>query len=933
MKFSPIIRPLLVACVLWMTTTPATAQAFRNTSLPEHERLTDLVGRLTLEEKISLLRHNQPAIQRLNIPKYYFGNEALHGVCRPGRFTVFPQAIGLASMWNTPLMQRVATAISDEARGRWTELGWGAYQYDSASDLLSFFSPTINMARDPRWGRTPETYGEDPYLTERTAIAFVRGMQGDHEKYVKVISTLKHFVANNIEQNRSGISSNVSERNLREYYFPAYEQTIRKARVQSVMSAYNALNGVPCSANKWLLTDVLRDDWGFDGYVVSDCSALSYDFEHHHYVSSYEESARASLQAGLDLECGDGVYAGPLLNAYNMGMVTQAQIDTAVYRVMRARMRLGLFDPRNRNPYNNIQPSVVGCAEHQQLAIESARQSLVLLQNDGILPLDRNEVKSIALVGPNAARHEYGEYSGVPLNTPVSVLEGLTTALNGTGIALNYAPWVGSNSSYALMNADHFADGIKMEYFPNANLQGEPSAVTQTDFVYFDPSNQPPNPMVPSAPMSIRWSGDFVCPATGRYLFSVTSDDGCRLKIDGRTILDKWEVRAATTDYTSAGMREGQTYHIEFEYFDNGGDAVAHLKWRMPATVSTDPLDAYGNAGKRIRESDLTIAVMGINQNDEREGLDRNAIELPQEQADFLRLAYQANPRLVVVFVAGSPLADEWLSDNAPAILYAWYPGEQGGTAVAEALLGDYNPGGRLPITYYRSTSVLPAFDDYDVTNGRTYMYHQQEPLYPFGHGLSYTTFGYSDLQLKQQNDTLWVDFDVANTGNVDGDEVPQVYVRFPSMPRPLPIKQLRGFERVSIAAGGQAHLSIPIALADLRLWDDEQGQFYTPQGDYAVMVGASSADIRLQRMWSVGDSSGDVITALEGVTVDARGGELTVSTMSHPVDARVYRPDGRLVAAMSHIEGMRSLSLPSGIYVVVVADNQLTRTYKVLIQ
>ncbi len=439
--------------------------------------------------------------------------------------------------------------------------------------------------------------------------------------------------------------------------------------------------------------------------------------------------------------------------------------------------------------------------------------------------------------------------------------------------------------------------------------------------------------MVPRAPMSIRWSGDFVCPATGRYLFSVTSDDGCRLKINGRTILDKWEVRAATTDYTSTGMQQGQTYHIEFEYFDNGGDAVAHLKWRMPATVSTDPLDAYGNAGKRIRESDLTIAVMGINQNDEREGLDRSAIELPEEQTRFLRLAYEANPRLVVVFVAGSPLADEWLSANAPAILYAWYPGEQGGTAVADALLGDYNPGGRLPITYYRSTDVLPAFDDYDVTNNRTYMYHQQEPLYPFGHGLSYTTFGYSGLQLKQQSDTLWVDFDVTNTGSVDGDEVPQVYVRYPSLPRPLPIKQLQGFERVHVLAGATAHLSIPIALADLRLWDTEQAAFYTPEGDYAVMVGASSADIRLQQMWRVGSSSGDIITSLPGVTVVTRGDQLTVSTMSHPVDARVYCPDGRLVTTMAHIEGMRSQSLPQGIYLVVVTDNQSTRTFKVLIQ
>ena len=931
MKVSTTIRHLLLTCSLFLSTTAVNGQAFRNTSLPEHERVTDLVSRLTLQEKVSLLRHNQPAIERLGIPKYYFGNEALHGVVRPGRFTVFPQAIGLASMWNTPLMQRVATAISDEARGRWTELGWGAYQYDSASDLLSFFSPTINMARDPRWGRTPETYGEDPFLTQENAIAFVRGLQGDDPRYVKVISTLKHFVANNIEQNRSGISSNVSERNLREYYFPAYEQTIRKAHVQSVMSAYNALNGVPCSANRWLLTDVLRGDWGFDGYVVSDCSALSYDYEHHHYVSSYEESARASLQAGLDLECGDGVYSGPLINAYNMGMVTQAQIDSAVYRVMRARMRLGLFDPRNRNPYNTIQPSVVGCAEHQQLAAESARQSLVLLQNDGILPLDLNEVKSIALVGPHAARHEYGEYSGVPLNAPVSVLEGLTAALEGTGIALNYAPWVGSNSSYALMNADHFADGIKMEYFPNANLEGQPTAVTLTDFVYFDPANQPPNPMVPSAPMSIRWSGDFVCPATGRYLFSVTSDDGCRLKINGRTILDKWEVRATTTDYTSTGMQEGQTYHIEFEYFDNGGDAVAHLKCRMPATVSSDPLDAYGSAGKRIGESDLTIAVMGINQNDEREGLDRNAIELPQEQAEFLRLAYEANPRLVVVFVAGSPLANEWMTENVPAILYAWYPGEQGGTAVADALLGNCNPGGRLPITYYRSTSVLPAFDDYDVTNGRTYMYHEQEPLYPFGHGLSYTTFGYSGLQIQEKNDTLWVDFDVANTGAVDGDEVPQVYVRYPSLPRPLPIKQLRGFERVHIAAGGSVHLSIPIALADLRLWDEAQASFFTPDGDYAVMVGASSADIRLQQMWRL-NQTGGIVTALEGVTVDVRGGELIISTMTHPIDAHVYSPDGRLVASMPHIQGLNSQPLSRGIYLVVVTDNKLTRTYKVIL-
>ena len=924
-------KTILILCYLAAVT--AMAQTYLNYNLSEYERVSDLLSRLTLQEKVSLLRHNNPPINRLNIDKYYFGNEALHGVCRPGKFTVFPQAIGLASMWNPTLMQQVATAISDEARGRWTQLSWGRNQHDSSSDLLSFFSPTINMARDPRWGRTPETYGEDPFLTEQTAIAFVRGMQGDNDRYVKCIATLKHFVANNIEENRSGISSSVNERNLREYYFPAYEQTIRKANVQSVMSAYNALNGVPCSANKWLLTDVLRGDWGFDGYVVSDCSALIYDCEHHHYASSYEQSAQMSLQAGLDLECGDNVYAGPLINAYNNGWVTQAQIDTAVYRVLRARMRLGLFDPTSRNPYNYIQPSVVGCAEHQQLAAEAARQSLVLLKNDGILPLDQSEIHSIALVGVNAAKHEFGDYSGTPINQPVSILEGLMARFEGTDIDINYAPWVGGNSSYALINSDHFEGGIKMEYYNNANLQGTPYAVTTTDFIYYDPANQPPNPMVPSAPMSIRWSGDFVAPATGRYMFASTSDDGCRLMVDDRTLIDKWVIRSATTDYVSIGLHEGETYHIVYEYFDNGGDAVATLQWRMPATVASDPLDAYGNAGKRIRESDLTIAVMGIDRSFEREGQDRTAIELPQEQSNFLKLAYEANPRLVVVFVAGSPLADEWVAENVPAMLYAWYPGEQGGTAVVDALFGDHNPAGRLPITFYRATSELPAFDDYDVTHGRTYMYDEHTPIYPFGHGLSYTEFAYSNLAVSRQNDTLWVDFDVANIGSRDGDEVAQVYVRYPSVRRTMPIKQLRGFERKHITTGGQAHYSIPIPLDELRLWSDEEGAFFTPMGDYTIMVGASSTDIRLQQMFNLKDTSDTVITELEGVTVDARNGQVFISSMSHPVDARIYHLDGRQVATMSRIYGTQQQSLLPGVYVVVVADNANSRTYKIMIK
>lgn len=416
-------------------------------------------------------------------------------------------------------------------------------------------------------------------------------------------------------------------------------------------------------------------------------------------------------------------------------------------------------------------------------------------------------------------------------------------------------------------------------------------------------------------------------------MFASTSDDGCRLKVGDRTLIDKWVIRSATTDYVSIGLHEGETYHIVYEYFDNGGDAVATLQWRMPATVASDPLDAYGNAGKRIRESDLTIAVMGIDRGFEREGQDRAAIELPQEQSNFLKLAYEANPRLVVVFVAGSPLADEWVAENVPAMLYAWYPGEQGGTAVVDALFGDHNPAGRLPITFYRATSELPAFDDYDVTHGRTYMYDEHTPIYPFGHGLSYTEFAYSNLSVSRQNDTLWVDFDVANIGGRDGDEVAQVYVRYPAVRRTLPNKQLRGFERKSITAGGLTHYSIPIPLDELRLWSDEEGEFFTPMGDYTIMVGASSADIRLQQMFNIKDTTDNVITELEGVTVNVRNGLLVISSMSHPVDARIYRLDGCRVATISRIYGTQQQSLLPGVYIVVIADHTTTRTYKIMIK
>lgn len=1030
---------------------------FRDTTLSHHERIKDLLSRLNVSEKISLLRATSPAIPRLGIDKYYHGNEALHGVVRPGKFTVFPQAIGLASMWNPDFLQEVSTAISDEARGRWNELNQGKDQTAGASDLLTFWSPTINMARDPRWGRTPETYGEDPFLTGTLGTAFVRGLQGNDPKYIKVVSTPKHFAANNEEHNRASGNAVISERDLREYYFPAFEKCIKEGQAQSVMSAYNAVNGIPCTLNKWLLTDVLRDDWGFDGYVVSDCSAPEYIVSQHHYVDTYEEAASLCIKAGLDLECGDNVYITPLLNAYNRGMVTMSEIDSAAYRVLRGRMRLGLFDDPNENPYNKISPSVVGCEKHRELALEAARQSLVLLKNDkDMLPIQTDNIKSIAVVGINAANCEFGDYSGTPVNAPISVLEGIKARI-GDQVEVKYAPWVSPALEYTLIGKSAFPNGLKVEYFDNANLSGTPNTRVE-DYLLFDPKNRPPDPLVPGSPMSIRWTGELIAPATGQYTFAFTSDDGCRLYLngeklidswrvrseetdyvtvslekgktyelkaeyfddggeaiaklawktpvskafeynligksafpdgltveyfnnmdlsgtpntdteesiffdpknqpsdpliprgkmsirwtgnlvapetgrhtfaftsddgcrlylDGKKLIDSWKIRAEETDYASVYLEKGKTYKLVAEYFDNDGEAIAKLAWRTPSTDSESLLDAYGDAGEIIRGSDLTIAVLGIDRTIEREGQDRSTIELPEDQQIFIEEAYKANPNTVVVLVAGSSLAINWIDQNIPAVLDAWYPGEQGGTAVAEALFGDYNPGGRLPLTFYNSLADLPAFDDYNVRNNRTYMYFEGKPLYPFGYGLSYTDFAYRGLDITQDEENVTVKFCVSNTGNYDGDEVAQVYIQFPDQGTTLPLKQLKGFKRVHISKGQETEITVRIPKKELRLWSESNSEFYTPEGNYIFLVGASSEDIRLQQVVPIRYVSALDTESLEGVRIFSRDHRIVVIA-ENPVRLDIYGVDGKLVHSGQNIFGRNEFSVPTGNYVVKV--------------
>ena len=838
----------VVLALVFSGTLFAQKEVYKDMDAPQHERIMDLLSRLTIEEKISLLRATSPGIPRLEIEKYYHGNEALHGIVRPGNFTVFPQAIGLASMWNPDFLYEISTVISDEARARWNELNRGKDQKRLFSDLLTFWSPTVNMARDPRWGRTPETYGEDPFLSGKLGVAFVKGLQGNDPRYLKVVSTPKHFAANNEEHNRFECNPQISERDLREYYLPAFERCIIDGKAQSIMTAYNAINDVPCTLNTWLLKKVLRTDWGFNGYVVSDCGAPSLLVTHHKYVKTSEAAATLALKADLDLECGDNVYIEPLMNAYKQYMVSEAEIDTAAYRILRARMMLGLFDDPAKNPYNALSPSIVGCEKHKNMALEAARQSLVLLKNENnFLPINPKKIKSIAVVGINAGNCEFGDYSGKPVNVPVSVLDGIRNRV-GDDIKIVYAPWKSSSSGYEMITKANFPNGLKAEYYNNKHLQGTPQVRTDEN-INFEPANQAPDPFLPESPLSIRWSGDLVPSVSGKYTLAFATDDGCRLYIDDKMVIDSWKNRGLTTDSVVVTLEKDKKYRLVAEYFDNAGEASAKLYWRTPDFEKKALLDLYGDAKKAIQECDMTIAVMGINKSIEREGRDRDHIELPKDQELFIEEAYKLNPKMAVVLVAGSSLAVNWMDEHVPAILNAWYPGEQGGTAVAEALFGDYNPAGRLPLTYYRSLDDLPPFDDYAVQKNRTYMYFTGKPLYAFGYGLSYTKFDYRKLSVDQDAENVRLSFTIKNSGKYNGDEVAQVYVQFPEIGVKVPIKQLKGFERVHIAKGKNLPVTITVPKKELRIWNERKGEFFTPSGNYVFMVGASSDDIRLQQV------------------------------------------------------------------------------------
>jgi beta-glucosidase len=873
-------RWLAIAAALFVPTlaTPLDEpKPYLDPTQPADARAADLVARMTVEEKIGQLGNDAPAIERLGVPAYEWWNEALHGVARAGAATVFPQAIGLAASFDLPLMREVAVAISDEARAKHHEAARRGER--KRYQGLTFWSPNINIFRDPRWGRGQETYGEDPFLTARMGIEFVKGLQGDDPRYLKLVATAKHFaVHSGPEADRHTFDVSPSERDLHETYLPAFKALVQEGRVESVMGAYNRLYGQSASASTFLLEDTLRRDWGFRGYVVSDCDSIADIWKTHKIVPTAEEAAALGVKRGCDLDCGDTYKA--LAGALEKKLLTEADLDVALRRLFAARIRLGLFDPPETVPYAQIPYRVNQSEENGRLSRRMAQASLVLLKNQGLLPLSR-DLKTIAVIGPNAdeVMTLLGNYYGTPA-APVTVLQGLRKAA-GPNTRIVYArgadlvqgrqdpralPLV--DSSALRPAADSTEKGLRGEYFKGKDLQGEPVLTRLDPTVGFRWDRRSPTSdlvargEVPAERalgddgFSVRWTGQLLAPVSGRYELSVTADDGVRLSVDGRRVIDEWTTTSrARAASAKLDLKAGQAYDLRLEYFEDIRDSEVRLAWKMPGTKAPLPeaLDA-------ARAADVVVFVGGLTGDVEGEemkvsypgfaGGDRTDLGLPRSQQDLLRAVQKTGKPIVLVLMAGSALGVEWAQQNVGAILMAWYPGQAGGAAVADVLFGDVSPSGRLPVTFYKSVAQLPPFADYDMKE-RTYRYFTGAPLYPFGHGLSYTRFEYAGLQVPPgpvgAGDAVEVSLDVRNTGPRDGHEVVQLYTRAVAPGPGAPLKELRGFERVFLKAGESKRVAFRLTPStDLARYDVAAKKFAVAPGEYELQLAASSADVRL---------------------------------------------------------------------------------------
>ena len=842
---------------------------YKDVTLPIETRVDDLVGRMTLDEKISQMVYTAPAIERLDIPAHNWWNECLHGVGRAGLATVFPQAIGLAATWNTSLMHCLATAISDEARAKHHEAARRGIRRIYSG--LTFWTPNVNIFRDPRWGRGQETYGEDPYLTASMGVAFIKGLQGDDPRYLKLVATAKHYaVHSGPESQRHSFDARVSDRDLRETYLPAFEACVKEAQVESVMGAYNRTNGEPCCASPMLLGQILRGEWDFKGYVVSDCWAIIDFYQHHKVVNTPEEAAALAVREGCDLNC--GITYPYLPGSVTQGLLSEADINRAVKRLFTARFRLGMFDPPEQVPYSQIPYSVINSPEHRALALQAARESIVLLKNDGLLPLSK-DLKSIAVIGPNAdnLRALLGNYSGTPAQA-VSPLAGIRQKLS-PATRLYYArgcdladgvPTLTVIPPAYLRPASSGAgeQGLTGVYYDNRWFEGEP-VLTRLDatlnFAWLD--NTPLTGQM-GHNFSARWTGFLVPPTSGDYTLGVRGVSSYTLYLDDQLIAElPPHDHEPMTCAQKVELEAGRLYRLRLDYMNEGLDPQVQLLWAAPGS---NPL---AEALEVAQKAEVVVLALGLSpvvegeempiQVDGFAGGDRTDLRLPRPQRKLLKRILALGQPTVVVLLNGSALTVKRAAKQAPAIVELWYPGQTGGEALADVLFGDYNPAGRLPVTFYQSVDDLPPFEDYNM-EGHTYRYFRGEPLYPFGHGLSYTTFEYSNLKLSaaaiKADETVTISVDITNTGSCPGDEVAQLYVQDVEARTPRPLKELKGFQRVSSLAPGQTKtLTFNLAAGQLALYD--QGQWLVEPGLIKVMVGSSSADIRLSGEFSILES------------------------------------------------------------------------------
>ena len=840
--------------VMAAMSSPAQDEPYKNPDLSPQERADDLLKRLTLKEKISLMQNQSPGVERLGIKPYNWWSEALHGVARNGLATVYPITMGMASVFDDKLIEDIYVTVSDEGRAKFHDARRHG-RYGRGNEGLTFWNPNVNIFRDPRWGRGQETWGEDPYLTTRMGVAVVRGMQGPADaKYDKTHACAKHYaVHSGPEAKRHSFDvENLEPRDLWETYLPAFKALVQEADVKEVMCAYQRFEGEPCCGSNRLLTQILRDEWGYKHLVVSDCGAIS-DFFYQGRHETHPDAATSSASAvinGTDLEC--GVEYAHLDEAVERGLITEHRIDTSLRRLLEARFALGEMDDDALVPWSRISIDTVDCGTHRRMALDVTRKSMVLLHNNGILPLDKGDAGKIAVMGPNAVDSvmQWGNYKGVPAHT-YTILEGIRGAIGnvpyekGCELLDNHV----FDSYYNKVSHDG-RPGMKATYWNNMEMRGEVAATQEL-----------PSPIslsngghtvftsgVGLENFTAVYEGTFRPEVSDKYTLAVEGDDGYRVYVNGEKVIDYWgEHSSAKREYTLEAAA-GKDYEIKIEYMQAGAEAL--LKFDIGVHRQIPPAEVV----ERVKDAETVIFVGGISPNLEGEdkyfvycpgfaGGDRTSIELPQVQRDILKALKAAGKKVVFVNCSGSAMALVPELESCDAILQAWYPGQAGGLAVADVLFGDFNPSGKLPVTFYKNTEQLPDFEDYSM-KGRTYRYMTDKPLFPFGYGLSYTTFDISKGRLSKSSveagEGVKFTAQVKNTGNRDGAEVVQVYVRKVGDTEG-PLKSLRGFRRVELKAGESRTVSIELSPETFEFFDTSTNTMRVVPGEYEIMYGNSS--------------------------------------------------------------------------------------------